>query len=286
MRVDGLLRGVLAADPQPLAALDISPSHLRWAVLDRQAGHWCLQLSQWPMAPGWLEDGRLTDYAAVAEAVSQGLAQVGVQRLAMTVPPEACHCQVLEPPSKVWPWRRRAWLRAQALQGPFGEQSSWVAHRLDGPQAHWRLMSASAEVLQDWQGLAEAAHCQLICLEDAHQAGWRALDQWLAPPAPGACLFQVGTFCVQTLQERAGRWQWAWRTQEQCADPLERCLAHAAGSPAVFVLGEGELAARVYDGLEQAGINPITPSPKLDCQGDFTAACWPVLGLAGLRWWT
>lgn len=284
MRVDGWLERIWTVDRKPLAALDIGPTHLRWAALDRQAGRWRLQLRQWPVPPGGLEGGRLTDYPAIAEALSQALLEMGVQRLAMALPADACHCQILPMPSGLRPWRRRAWLQAQALQGPFGAQSAWAAHRIEHPQPGWRLMSASIETLQDWQGLAEAARGQLLVLEDAHQAGWRALDQWCCP-VPGACLFQTGHACVQALQEHAGRWQWAWRMQTDAADSIERCVEFAASHSAVFVLGEGELADRLASALAQGGLNPCAPSPDLDGGSDFTAACWPVLGLAGLRWW-
>jgi hypothetical protein len=283
MRVDRWLGRTLAPDRQPLAALDIGPTHLRWALLDQQDGRWRLQIRQCPVPPDSLEGGRLVDYPAIAEAVSQALAEAGVQRLAMALPADLCHARILQTPAGVRPWRRRAWLQAQASQGPFGTQSAWAAHRLDSPEAGWRVLSTSMDTLHDWQGLAEAAHGQLLVLEDAHQAGWRALDQWCGP-APGACLFQVGHACVQALNEHAGRWQWAWRAHDD-ADSIERCLAFAASRPAVFVVGEGDLTERIGVALAQAGLNPGTPSPNLDSDGDFTGACWPVLGLAGLRWW-
>ncbi len=287
MQVDGLIRRLLGGDPKPMMALDIGPLHWRWALLDRQAGQWRLQLRQWPVLSGWLEDGRLIDYSAAVEAVSHGLAETGVRRLALALPAEVCHCQMLEPPAGRWRWRQHRWLSRQALKGPFGEESVWAAHPMEGPTAGWRLMSASIESLQDWQGLAEAADCELVCMEDAHQAGWRALDQWHPPTTPDACLFQVGVGCVQALWERSGRWQWAWRIQGRSLDPLERCLEFAANRSMVFLVGEGDLAARIRSSLERAGHQPREPSPdpELVLDGDFSTASWPVLGLAGLRWW-
>lgn len=288
MRVDSLLRRLVGGDPKPMAALDIGPMHWQWALLDRQAGQWRLQLRQWPVLSDWLEGGRLIDYSAVVEAVSKGLAEAGVRRLAMTLPAEVCHCDLLEPPTGRWRWLQHRWLSQQALKGPLGSQAVWAAHQLEEPTPGWRLMSASIESLQDWQGLAEAAQCELVCLEDAHQAGWRALDQWHPPPVPDVCLFQVGLTCVQALCERLGRWQWAWRMQDRAVDPLERCLEFAANRPMVFLVGEGDLATRIRVGLEQAGHPPREPSPnpELVLEGDFTVSSWPALGLAGLRWWT
>lgn len=286
MRLDALLKRMRGHDPKPMAAVDIGPLQVRWALLDRHAQQWRLQLRQWPVMPGWLEDGHLMDYPAVADVLSQGLAEAGVHRLAMTLPAQSCHFQFLPAPSGFWRVRRRSWLQEQVAQGPCGHQVRWAAHLMEAPSPGWRVLSAPPETVQDWQGLAEAAQCELICLEEVHQAGWRALDQWHVP-ASGACLFQVSATCVQTLQERSGHWQWAWRVQGPQTDPLERCLEFARNCSVVYIAGEGELASRIRMGLEQAGLNPCDPSPipELALDGDFTPACWPVLGLAGLRWW-
>jgi len=235
------------------------------------------------LLPGWIVDGQVVDYSALSDALALWLAQTGVRKLAMTLPAEVCCSRLLQQPPHLRPWRRRPWLAQQAALARSQESAVWLAHRLEQSPAHWRIVSAPLDLIQDWQGLAEAAGCQLQLLEDAHQASWRALQRWSDSPSAGACLFQVGASCVQVLQEQAGCWQWRWRSGPAEPELLSSCLSMAEGSPEIFLIGEGELADTLRQGLSQAGRAPREPAllPGLCSEDTVTAASWPALGLAG-----
>lgn len=269
---------------QARAGLDITDTHVHWVVLGRRGSGWQVRdYQQWPLRPGWLENGQVLAYPELMEALQQWLAGNQVRDLAMALPPEVCFSCVLEAPPRLLPWGRRRWLAASAadlMQRPVSELS-WSAHQLPGQAQRWRLMATGLEQVQDWLGLAEAIACDCLCLDEAHQAAWRALDRWQAQVQPGAWLFQVSTACVQALCEHDQRWQWAWRDQGQAQDLIERCLISAGGA-AVYVMGQSPLAQALVQALSAAGLPAQPPEP---CD-HLNWAAEPVLGRRSPGYWT
>lgn len=275
-----------------LAGLDIGDTHARWCVLGRHQRHWQLQQCQsWPLKPGWVEAGRILDYQSLLDALQQWLAGHGVTQLAMALPVEVCVSQVLDAPRRLLPWQRRSWLSRCATEslGRPPAELCWSAHALSGPTARWRLTVAPIEQVQDWLGLAEALGCELVALDEVHQAAWRALDQWQDALPTGSWLFQVGGASIQALHEQDGHWQWAWRESTDSPDWLGRCLA-AVGQAPVFWTGHGDQASDLQGALLAAGLHPQRPllsqtlhwAPGLSGP-DEADAIWPALGLASRR---
>ena len=275
-----------------LAGLDIGDTHAHWCVLGRQQSHWQLQQCQsWPLKPGWVEAGRILDYQSLLDALQQWLAGNGVTQLVMALPAEVCVSQVLEAPRRLLPWQRRSWLSRCASEwlGRPPSELSWSAHALSGPTPRWRLTVAPIEQVQDWLGLAEAVGCELVALDEAHQAAWRALDQWQDALPMGSWLLQVGGGSIQALREQDGHWQWAWRESTDSPDWLGRCLA-AVGQAPVFWTGQGDQASALQMALLAAGLHPQRPllsqtlhwAPGLSAP-DEVDALWPALGLASRR---
>ena len=290
MRIASFIAQSLAPAPRPIAGLDISDSHVRWVAFGQQArGRPSLQCHEWPLQAGWVEGGRVIEFAALAQALEQWVAVTGVHRLAMALPAEACASIVAEQPKRQMPWQRHAWLAQQAsdlLARPV-TQISWSAHALPGRSGCWRLMCTAMEWVQDWQGLAEAAGCELVCLDEAHQASWRALDRWHQGATPGAMVLQVGSACVQALQAVDGQWQWAWRVQAPADDVIAQCLMTLGSASELALIGHSALAAALYQGLQDAGCVVSQPAPvgfgawAAEHSGsELSDAFWPALGLA------
>jgi hypothetical protein len=273
-----------------LAGLDITDTHAHWLVLGRWGSAWQVQQhQQWPLRPGWVENGQVLEYPDLVDALQQWLAGNRVRELAMALPPEVCASFVVQAPARVLRWSRRRWLAACAadlMRRPASELS-WSAYELPGSTPGWRLMAVGLDQVQDWLGLAEALACDCLHLDEAHQAAWRALDRWHEGLPPGAWLFQVGSTCIQALYEQGQRWHWAWRDEGQAQDLMDRCLASAAGA-SVFVLGQSPLAQALQQALAAAGTIPLQPEPgdRLQWATDVfldrrSPGYWTALGLAG-----
>jgi hypothetical protein len=275
-----------------LAGLDIGDTRACWCVLGRHRRQWQVQQCQsWPLKPGWVEAGRILDYQSLLDALQQWLAGSGVERLAMALPTEVCVSAVVDPPRRLLPWQRRSWLArcAADLLGRPASELTWSAHVLHGPVPQWRLMTVPMELVQDWLGLAEAVGCELVALDEAHQAAWRALDQWQDALPAGSWLFQAGGGSVQALRELDGHWQWAWREPNESPDWLGRCIESVGQAP-VFWTGQGDQAMALQQGLRAAGLQALRPLPSEKLQwapGLFPAddpdAIWTALGLASRR---
>jgi len=274
----------LARQRAPVTALDIGPGTARSMVLERSAQGWHLQTRQWPVIPGWIDGGHLMDYSALCDALRLWLAETGSRRVALSLPAEVCDCRLLKPPPLARWWRPGRWFEQQFESVEASQPWIWIAYPVADPASYWRTLCAPLERIQDWQGLIEAAGCELLALEDAHQASWRALDQWSLAPPSGGVLLQVGAACVQALQERERRWRWARRARQPEQDLLPLCLEAARSSTDLFMLGEGELAESLRSALRGAGFDPREPALDPALQGDpsFCTGSWSALGLAGL----
>jgi hypothetical protein len=207
----------------------------------------------------------------------------------MALPAEACASAVLEQPGGWSRLRRRAWLQRQAaalLQRPLSDLT-WSAHALPGRPRRWRVLCASLDVVQDWMGLAEAAGCDLIGLDEVHQASWQALAHWCCDAPPSTLLLQVGTASVQALQWRGEQWHWLWREQADAQPLIELCLRSLSDASQVALIGDSPLAQELRAQSDVAGKRLLRPSPAqspywaaggpLDRLSD---AFWPALGLA------
>jgi hypothetical protein len=275
-----------------LAGLEIGDTHARWCVLGRHRRQWQVQqLQSRPLKPGWVEAGRILDYQSLVDALQHWLAESGIERLAMALPAEGCVSAVVDAPPRLLPWQRRRWLArcAADLLGRSASELTWSAHALPGPLPRWRLMTVPLEWVQDWLGLAEAVGCELVALDEAHQAAWRALDQWQSEPPAGSWLLQVGTGTVQALHADGGHWQWAWRDTTDPPAWLRRCI-EAVGRAPVFCIGRGDQAEALQQALLSAGLQPQRPLPSQALHWapglaaiDEADCLWTVLGLASRR---
>ena len=249
---------------QALAGLDMGHDHARLVVLARAGRSWRLeQCHEWPLEPGWLQGGRIGDFLPLADTLQQSLADTGVSRLAMALPAEACASAVLEQPGGWSRLRRRAWLQRQAaalLQRPLSDLT-WSAHALPGRPRRWRVLCASLDVVQDWMGLAEAAGCDLIGLDEVHQASWQALAHWCCDAPPSTLLLQVGTASVQALQWRGEQWHWLWREQADAQPLIELCLRSLSDASQVALIGDSPLAQELRAQSDVAGKRLLRPSP-------------------------
>jgi hypothetical protein len=275
---------------QALAGLDMGHDHARLVVLARAGRSWRLeQCHEWPLEPLWLQGGRIADFLPLADTLQQWLAETGVSRLAMALPAEACASAVLERPGGWSRLRRRAWLQSQAaalLQRPLTELT-WSAHALPGRPPRWRVLCASLDVVQDWMGLAEAAGCDLIALDEVHQASWQALAHWYCDAPQSTLLLQVGSASVQALHWQGEHWHWLWREQADAQLLLEHCLRAVSDERHLALIGDSPLAQELRAQLDAAGRSLLRPSPAqspswvaggpLDRLSD---AFWPALGLA------
>jgi hypothetical protein len=275
---------------QALAGLDMGHNHARLVVLARAGRRWRLeQCHEWPLEPGWLQGGRIGDFLPLADTLQQSLADTGVSRLAMALPAEACASAVLEQPRGWSRLRRRAWLQRQAaalLQRPQSDLT-WSAHALPGRPRRWRVLCASLDVVQDWMGLAEAAGCDLIGLDEVHQASWQALAHWCCDAPPSTLLLQVGTASVQALQWRGEQWHWLWREQADAQPLIELCLRSLSDASQAALIGDSPLAQELRAQSDVAGKRLLRPSPAQSpswAAGGplerLSDAFWPALGLA------
>lgn len=272
-----------------LTGLEIGDTHARWCVLGRHGRQWQVQqLQSRLLKPGWVEAGRILDYQSLVDALQQWMADSGVERLAMALPAEVCVSEVVDAPRRMLPWQRRRWLArcAADLLGRPVSELSWSAHALPGSLPRWRVMTVPLDWVQDWLGLAEAVGCELVALDEAHQAAWRALDQWQFEPPAGSWLLQVGPGTVQALQERDGHWQWAWRDATEHPMWLRRCI-EAVGQAPVFWTGQGDQADALQQALLAEGLQPQRPLPSQALHWapglsahDEAGCLWTVLGLA------
>ena len=272
------------------AGLEIGHDQARLVVIARAGPRWRLeQCHQWPLQPEWLHEGRIADFLSLADALQQQLADTGVRKLAMALPPEACLTALLEAPAGLSRRSQRAWLQEQALALFQGAQSDicWSAHALPGRPPRWRLVCASLDLVQDWLGLAEAAQCELVRLDEVHQASWQALARWYRDAAESTLLLQVGQASVQALRWQEGNWQWAWRKQADGPLLLEHCLQTVSGPSPLALIGDGPLARTLGEQLQTQGLSLIRPMPgqcsSWDSAGPLdrlSEAFWPALGLA------
>lgn len=279
-----------AGADQAVAGLDMGHDHARLVVLARAGRSWRLeQCQQWPLEPGWMQGGRISDFLPLADTLQQQLAETGIERLAMALPAEACTSAVLEPPAGWSRLRARPWLQQQAaalMQRPLSELT-WSAHALPGRPQRWRLVCACLELVQDWMGLAEAAQCKLVRLDEVHQASWQALARWYGDAPESTLLLQVGAASVQALQWRGGQWRWLWREQADAQRVLEHCLHAARDAGQLALIGYSPLAQDLqaqFNADGRAVLRPLPAQSPLWAAGgpldQLSDAFWPALGLA------
>jgi hypothetical protein len=279
-----------AGADQAVAGLHMGHDQARLVVLARVGRSWRLeQCQQWPLEPGWLQGGRISDFLPLADTLQQQLAETGIERLAMALPAEACASAVLEPPTGLSRLRPRLWLQQQAaalLQRPPPELT-WSAHALPGRPLRWRLVCAPLDLVQDWMGLAEAAQCELVRLDEVHQASWQSLARWYGDAPESTLLLQVGAASVQALHWRGDQWHWLWREQADAQRVLEHCLRAASGASPLALIGESPLAQDLRAQFNADGRSVLRPlptqSPSWAAGGPLDRlddGFWPALGLA------
>lgn len=184
--------------PLPLLGLDISPSAIRLVELSRNRGgqHVLERCAIEAMEPGWIVDGRVEQFDAVAEVLRRLLRRVKARttNVAMALPAAAVITRRISLPAGLLTTDRPALdarVRAEAgLAIPLPLQEVYLDYSVITPSAaqpdattEVLLVATRRERVQDLQGLAEAAGLAPVIVDVASYAARRAarrLIDWLA----------------------------------------------------------------------------------------------------------
>lgn len=118
---------------------------------------------------GSVQDGRIVQFEGLAQALQQLVAQANAgRRIALALPYELGWHRALSVPPGLAPWSWRRWLCAQAEQlgqAPL-QDLAFDVQPLGGQPLQVLLSVYPLELLDDWQGLAEAAGLEVVLLDD------------------------------------------------------------------------------------------------------------------------
>lgn len=215
-----------------LLGIDLGADRCRLLACSRSGPAWAVeQCASAPLEEG-LREGRVPHFEQAAQALQQLVASAGQQRrVALALPPSPVWREVLDVPGELRPWHGRRWLseRAEQLSGQSSDSLSWAAELLPGPSARLSLSVRPLDVVQDWQGLAEAAGLDLVLLDDRQrvmQVALRALglftgkgSVWLAEAGEQTCTLHH--WRADQLPE-----QWTWGAEQ----PLIGLMAGGDGA--------------------------------------------------------
>jgi hypothetical protein len=115
-----------------------------------------------------LQGERILQFESLASLLRDLVTSAGpVRRIALALPPGPWR-QVLDLPAGLRPWAWRRWLQAQAeqLARSSAPQLVWGAELVQARPPKVLLSVHPLELVQDWQGLAEAAGLSLVLLDD------------------------------------------------------------------------------------------------------------------------
>ncbi len=275
----------------PVLGIDFHAGRMRLVAGAVTRRTWQVQhcaACEWP--PEALRAGRLRQFEAVAHALRELVAPLGARaRVALALPEAPLRRRALAVPSGLRPWRWRAWVQAQAEQ--LGQAPAaalaFDVQPLQRPPLKVLLTVCPREVVEDWQGLAQAAGLELAWLDDRTQALHRALA-WLAPaPEPGCDELVAEVSAGSCRLQRGGAGQ-GWQVQHLDSP-------HAAEGP---WLGDGTTGRPlrrwlITDGSPgqpwmawlQAQPGPPWQSPGVHQRRPGSAHAWPPDADAYLAAW-
>lgn len=240
----------------PLLGLDLGSSSVRLVELGGDAQRPLLEaLAREPLDKGWMNDGQIEDFDAVAEAVRRVVRRSGTRtrRVALALPASAVITQRLRLPAGLSEAALEQQVLAEARQHlPFAPDEVSLDFCLlpptggvDAASGVEVLVAASRkDRVEDRQGLAEAVGLEPVLLDVASHAAHRALARiaalhlegdeaeavGLADPADPApvALFEVGAFAT-TLKLLRGEELLYERDQPVGGAQLTRLIARRLG---------------------------------------------------------
>lgn len=192
--------------PEPLLGLDLQADAVRLVALGRtRQGRQTLEhCACEPLAPGWVAEGRIDHFEAVAEAVSRLLRRTRVHtvKVAMALPEAAVITRRITLPRAMTPESLQARVRSEAEQlipfplqevyldygvlapdaaSPGAPPARWVAQEAQGAdRMDLLLVAARRERVRDLQALAEAVGLKPVLVDVADFAARRAVRHLLA----------------------------------------------------------------------------------------------------------
>lgn len=262
-----------------LLGIDLGADQIRLLACSRQNDSWRVeQCATAPSEAGLLE-GRVQQFEQAALSLSRLVTSVGSgRRIALALPPVPAWREVLDVPARLRPWAARRWLRerAEQLSGLPFSALSWAAEVRPGRPARLLLSVRPLELVQDWQGLAEAAGLELVLLDDRQRVMHLALRVLgLGAVQEPVCLAEAGEQVCVLHRWRLGQWpeQWSWAADQALEEVFEGegssgLSGLCASQVHAWVCGPPSACAYWAARLEQEG-----------------GGRWPVLDpLAGLGW--
>jgi Tfp pilus assembly PilM family ATPase len=162
------------------------------------------------LPPQALQDGRLQQFDVIAGALRDLVKEAGAgRRIAIAVPEESGRRKVLAVPASLRPWDWRRWLRQQAEQllGMPADALVFDVQMLNRKPLEVMLTACPREVVEDWQGLAEAAGLDLVLLDERARVMRMALGVLDMVPATGGAelLAEAGASRCRVHRWQAGR---------------------------------------------------------------------------------
>lgn len=209
-----------------LLGIDLGGGHFRLLACSRRRSSWSVE--QWGSVPvdDGLREGRIQHFEQAVRALQQLVASAAQgRRIALALPPSPVWRALLDVPASLRPWAARPWLceRAEQLSALPADRLSWAAEMVSRQPARLMLSVRPLDVVQDWQGLAEAAGLDLVLLDDRQrviQLALRALGLgnsdsgvWLAEASEESCT--IFRWHAAELPE-----QWTWGAGQTLADLL------------------------------------------------------------------
>lgn len=218
-----------------------------------------------------LRGGRLQHFDALVAALREQVRPLGFRpQLALAAPEAVTRRQALSVPDGLRPWRWRTWLQTEVerLGQATADTLVFDVCPLPWPPLTVLLTVCPREVVEDWQGVAQAAGLELVRLDDRPQAQHRALVLLgLVPTSAGSVV----------LAESGGD---GWRLQRWQAGRGWQLQQLGQQGPVVGPwLGEGDTACRW---LIADATSPLAWREELRAHSD---AVWPSPDLAHrVRW--
>ncbi len=121
------------------------------------------------LPPESLQAGRILEFELLAASLKQLVeAAGGGRRIALALPHSAAWHQTVAVPVGLRPWAWRGWVRRQAeqLAGVSADTLAIEVTLQSGSPLCAQLSVCPRELVEDWQGLAEAADLDLVLLDD------------------------------------------------------------------------------------------------------------------------
>ena len=176
----------------PLMGIDLGPRQARFLACARHGQSW--RIERWALQaipPDAMEAGRILQFEALVRVLREGMVSAGGgPRIALTLPPQTARTQVLTVPASLRPWGWKRWLseRAEELGQMPIDALVYDVQMLTRTPLTLRLSVCPLEVVQDWQGLAEAAGLELVLIDDRSRVMHLALQALGMAPDGAATL--------------------------------------------------------------------------------------------------